>query len=127
VRRVEKRGIKEGGIKIRIRIKVRRGKEDGLERNKKDQKDERDRKERRNKAETLNRSEPRYWELKIENLSFVILCSCVVASKSAAGSWERGVRIAATMEGAAVRQRRLQLRPGKRFRAMNKFVLTRPS
>ena len=128
MRRVEKRGMKEGEIKIkiRIRIKIRRGKEDGLERDKKDQKDERDRKERRNKAETLNRSEPRYWELKIENLSFVILCSCVVASKSATGSWERGVRIAATMEGAA-RQGRRQLRPGKRFRAMNKFVLTRTS
>jgi hypothetical protein len=45
VRRVEKRGIKEGGIKIRIRIKIRRGKEDGLERDKKDQKDERDQNE----------------------------------------------------------------------------------
>jgi len=129
VRRVEKRGMKEGEIKIkiRIRIKIRRGKEDGLERDKKDQKDQRDRKERRNKAETLIRSEPRYWELKIENLSFVILCSCVVASKSAAGSWERGVRNSTTREAAAARQGRLQLRPGKRFRAMNIFVLTRRS
>jgi len=44
VRRVEKRGMKEGEIKIkiRIRIKIRRGKEDGLERDKKDQKDQRD-------------------------------------------------------------------------------------
>jgi hypothetical protein len=45
VRRVEKRGIKEGGIKIRIRIKIRRGKEDGLERDEKDQKDENERHE----------------------------------------------------------------------------------
>jgi len=47
VRRVEKRGMKEGEIKIkiRIRIKIRRGKEDGLERDKKDQKDERDQNE----------------------------------------------------------------------------------
>jgi hypothetical protein len=38
VRRVEKRGMKEGEIKIkiRIRIKIRRGKEDGLEGDKKD-------------------------------------------------------------------------------------------
>jgi hypothetical protein len=36
-----------------------RGKGDGLERDKKDQKDERDQKEKRNKAENLNRSEQR--------------------------------------------------------------------
>jgi hypothetical protein len=37
--------MKEGENKIKIRIKIRRGKEDGLERDKKDQKDERDQNE----------------------------------------------------------------------------------